>query len=256
MKQLPILSCLLANALARTSISAEDFAHQVLESKVGIKNILSGKGRPPTHLDAWYKVLNLNASEKKLWEDAVAIYKLPIETQMRFKAHFSPISSMAAIRGTMMLADQIYCDAATGKWVVAGTYSRFSSSKNPFSVPDLNFYIRLQVERPGVFPASLCALDSTASPTAPKLWAMDFELVIPEAGVPVFEAKLMVPGPTINFPVHTKQIKEPEAFQMKTSIWLRVDKTEVASCPLDFIIRPPIIPDQDEGIDSNPASRK
>ena len=42
---------------------------------------------------------------------------------------------------------------------------------------------------------------------------MDFELVIPEAGVLVFEAKLTVPGPTINCPLPTKQIQKMEVFK-------------------------------------------
>lgn len=251
MTKIPVFSKLLFEAFSKASLSPLEFSSKVAESKSRIENILVGKGPLPADLDSWFKVFSLNSVEKKLWEAAAAIYKLPIEKQMLFKTHFNTIFSMAPVRGTMMLADKVYCDAFTGKWIVAGTYCQYNSSKDPFDVPDLKFYVRLQVERPGKFPSSIFAVDSSSSPTIAKLWELNFELEIPARGIPVYETMVTVPGPTITFPVPTEQRKPGELLIMKTSIWLRVDQTEVASCPLDFTIRPLTkVPKSNENPDS------
>ncbi len=235
----PIFTRVLHELMHKASVSEANLIKQVPESARLVKNILNGRGRLPDDLAPWCEAMRASPADKRRLEDAAALYKLPVQDQQRFVSMFQDDTHIAAIRGTMVLADQVYCDAFSGKWIVAGTYSRYHFSGDELSLSCLTFYLRLQVERTGRHEARMSAVDRAASPSDPKLWSFDFELNIPDEGLPVFESRIVVPGPRIAAPVPQKDRKPGELYLMRTSIWLRVDRTEVASCPLDFIILPP-----------------
>ncbi len=201
--------------------------------------LLKGSRRPPENVATWAHPLGCNASERQLLIDLAAVAYLPPAFTARFTTLVQDSAHLREIRGTMILADQIFQDNLTGKWIVAGTYSRWWETGDELVVPSLQCYLRLQVERPGHYPGRLWCLDRAGAPTENKLWDVPMDFDIPAQGLPVFEARVILPGCRVRAPVPQSQRKAGEAYALQTAIWLRVGNTEVASCPLDFIFTGP-----------------
>jgi hypothetical protein len=183
--------------------------------------------------------LGCSAADRQRLSDLAALMWLPTPYVQRFQTLVQDTAQLREIRGTMMLADQLFQDNLTGKWVVAGTYSRWFTDKDELQVHNLQCYLRLQVERPGLYPGRIWCVDRARAPNEGKLWEIDLPLNIPQEGLPVFEARLILPGVAVRSPVPIAKRKPGEAYALQTTLWLRVGNTEVASCPLDFIFTGP-----------------
>jgi len=226
---------LLRDLLARAAINPKTFAAQIGYPNRSLQEILRGRRRPPEDLRTWFGPLKCGPMERQRLLDAAALTHLPAAYLPRFQTLVQDSAQLREIRGTMVLADQLFQDNLTGKWVVAGTYARWFTDLDELHVPNLQCYLRLQVERPGIYPGRIWCVDRTRSPNEGKLWEIDLPLQIGEDGLPVFEARLILPGLRVRSPVPRAKRKPGEAYALQTTLWLRVGNSEVASCPLDFI---------------------
>lgn len=152
---------------------------------------------------------------------------------------------MHDIRGTLILADQVY-RSVEGKWIIAGTYSSWRTAQDVLTLTALNFYIRLQVERPGNYPCRLFAIDRSGAPNLPLLWESVFDIKITESGIPVFETAIKLSDTAVRSPVPFAQRPVGKWLMLRTLVWLQVGDSDVASCPLDFVfVGPKAETDQD-----------
>ncbi|MBA3708085.1 MAG: hypothetical protein H0W83_04580 [Planctomycetes bacterium] len=231
----------LANELlSRSRLTPAMLAEKVRLPSRRVQDMLRGRQKPPDDLALWCTAFACSPAERQRLLDAAALAWLPAVYLPRFQTLVQDSAQLREIRGTMILADQLFQDNLTGKWVVAGTYSRWFTDKVELQIHNLQCYLRLQVERPGVYPGRIWCVDRSRAPNENKLWEIALPMSIPEEGLPVFEARIILPGMTVRSPVPIAKRKPGEAYALQTTLWLRVGNSEVASCPLDFIfIGPP-----------------
>jgi hypothetical protein len=232
-------AALVRQVLGRQQLTAVAFATKVQVPTRTVTAILNGKRRPPEDLAPWLVALACTPAERQRLLDTAALAWLPPAYLPRFQTLIDDSAQLRDIRGTMVLADQLFQDNLTGKWVIAGTYARWFTPEDELHIHGFQCYLRLQVERPGLYPGRIWCVDRSRAPNEGKLWELDLPLEIPEQGLPVFEARVILPGVRVRCPVPRAKRKAGEAYAMQTTLWLRVGNTDVASCPLDFIFTTP-----------------
>jgi hypothetical protein len=145
---------------------------------------------------------------------------------------------MDAVRGTIMLCDQVY-PTAGGKWIIAGTYTNWWTSESPLVFTGgLSVYIRFQVEQSGDYPCRILLIDRMRSANDPPIVEVGLTARISDPLEP-FELGLKFPQFGVKCPIDPGQIPAGRPIGLVLSVWLQVLGKDLASCPLRVIFRNP-----------------
>ena len=106
---------------------------------------------------------------------------------------------MQNIRGTLILADQVY-RTRDDKWVIAGTYNSWSTPGKRLQIHGFRVYLRIQVDTPGIYPCRVLLIDRIMPPTVPPIQELQFDAPIASPLSP-FEAALCLPELEVKCPV-------------------------------------------------------
>lgn len=232
---------LLQTYLRRSNQKQADLARAIGCKPQLVSQVKRGIKPPPfEEIDRWARALGLDPEERQYLRDMAAVAHMPEECRDRFATLLQrEANPMRSIRGTLILADQVYRDERTRKFIISGAYSHWNTNQDVIHTGDFHFYLRIQVEHPGTFPCRILCVDKVKVSTEKPIWDVGFDLSIPKDGLPVFEAGFILPAPTVQAPVPFRDREPGKAYGLRTLIWFQVAGEDVASCPLDYIFHGP-----------------
>lgn len=136
-------------------------------------------------------------------------------------------------RGTVLVCDEVY-QTTTGKWVIAGTYSRWMTIEPMLLFPQgVGLYLRFLPEAMGKAEGSLLIIDADQPSTVPPVIRINLTIDVKQPLVPI-ELGIRTPPWAIKRPMAADGSLAMHA-ERHFKVWLKMSGIDLASSPFDVI---------------------
>ncbi len=146
------------------------------------------------------------------------------------------------VTGMILLADNVY-RTDRGKFVIAGTYTSWQTTKDVMHMPGVQLFVRLVFERFGQYECQLVVQDRSSPPTALPMLAMPINIEVSARTSRLIEAGFQLPE--LNIPASRPFNERPPTGEKATLIIsMMLGHDVIASTNLDIIFNGPTLQHQ------------